>query len=101
MKKIMDAFYGFMCVLATLGIIFAFIFVMANYGESIWNYKQNRINKLINSEVIKGNNVAVALKKDSYKSWKYEDFELIKSALEGNQSSIKSLNIEVEKSEKK
>lgn len=66
------------------------------------NMKKNQIMKKIHSEILKGNKVAIAIKCESY-SWmtSLENEDLIMAALDGNESAIKALKIDLDRPNRK
>jgi hypothetical protein len=85
------------------GYLLAFLFVFT-IGNVVWFFiirkevKEYRIKKTINSEILKGNKIAIAIKCENY-SWMIspENEELIMAALEGNEGAIKALRINVDR----
>ena len=56
---------------------------------------ERRIERTVNQECIKGNKVAIELKKKSYNYYRAKDEDLIMEALKGNEFAIDALKIDM------
>lgn len=95
-------------LLQTLPIFMIPIAVFCVFAPIYWftsgkeNMKKNKIRNQIHSEILKGNKVAIAIKCDGY-SWltSVENEDLIMAALDGNESAIKALKIDLDRPNRK
>ena len=93
-----EAFKGYLISCLFVGTIGAFIWFFI-IREKV---AEHRIKGVINSEILKGNKVAVAMKIEGYSSLvDVENEVLITAALNGNESAIKALRIDVDRMNRK
>lgn len=79
-------------ITTSIGVVCLFIYLCGGKDS----LRQRRINKIINSEIIKGNKYAVAIKKCSY-TMKWEEESLVMAAIGGNLSALEALKIDLDR----
>lgn len=76
-------------------IMFSFLIFTIYWMCIRENLARNRIRREINKEIVAGNKVAIAIKKECY-SIDWQDENLVMEALKGNESAIKALRVKLE-----
>lgn len=69
-----------------------FLFVIFPYINRF--SAEERFNRFVNTECIKGNEVAILIKRQRIRYYNYNDYFLARSAINGNKNAIKALNLD-------
>lgn len=92
MKSFLSFITPIIIILSICGPFFYFSFIRKELEE-------NKLEKTVDQEVIKGNKVAIAMRRSSRFVY-FKDKDLIIAALEGNKSAIEALRIEIREEKK-
>jgi len=83
---IISVFASILCVPIMLFVIFPYI----NRFSA-----EERFNRFVNTECIKGNEIAILIKRQRIRYYNCNDYVLAKSAIKGNKNAIKALNLDL------
>ena len=97
--KLLDCFLSILLIIlifiVSLGVVPFILDIVFPFLKGFSSEK--RMEKYINEHCIKGNDIAILIRRDKLNYYLERDYDLIRAAIEGNENAIKALKLDREK----
>lgn len=88
-KSTLQNVFGCTCVICFIPFMY---FIVLPFFNSFT--PENRLEKFINDECIEGNEIAIRIKRERIRYHNNNDYNLVRSAIEGNEHAIRALGLD-------
>ena len=97
--KLLDCFLSILLIIlifiVSLGVVPFILDIVFPFFKGFSSEK--RMEKYSNEHCIKGNDIAILIRRDKLNYYLERDYDLIRAAIEGNENAIKALKLDREK----